>query len=269
MGQQAYNYLNVVLILGTLLVLFLVASIIFFALLYQQKMKRKVQELHEVELINKTKLVRAELDAKEKEQRRIAIELHDDIGSSLTALKLSFANLPLTKEQKETVNDGIQQTINKVRSLSNQLLPTVLEELGLVAATRYLVKSLEKQIPDVKFSVVAVNDNPHPNQSKEVVLSIYRITQELLNNILKHAHATEISVTLEQNFQGVILSVTDNGNGFIPQHKDKFKKQSLGLKNIESRIYQINGEITYTLLNPGTKVKLIWNALNNDSDCHC
>lgn len=260
MDQQAPSNLGLFLIIATLAMFIMALSIIVFAVLYQQKMRRKKQEMIQLELNYKNEMVQATLDAKELEQRRIAIELHDDIGSSLTALKLSFASLPIDEEERRLLNEGIQNTINKVRSLSNRLLPTILEELGLIPAVKSLINTLSHQIPSVQFSVIAVNDPKHESQTREVNLGVYRILQELINNILKYADATVIEVILEQNEEGIRMSVIDNGKGFIPTKEDKLKSQSLGLKNIESRSQQIGAEITYQLMEPGTKVLLIWEA---------
>lgn len=260
MGQQASSNLGLMLIIATLAMFIMALSIIVFAVLYQQKMRRKKQEMIQMELNYKNEMVQATLDAKELEQRRIAIELHDDIGSSLTALKLSFASLPIDDEERKLLNEGVQDTINKVRSLSNRLLPTILEELGLVPAVKSLVNTLSNQISNVHFSVIAVNDPKHDSQTREVSLAVYRILQELVNNILKYAAATVIEITLEQNEEGIRLSVVDNGKGFVPTKEDKLKSQSLGLKNIESRSQQIGAHITYQLMDPGTKVMLTWKA---------
>ena len=260
MDQQAPSNLGLFLIIATLAMFIMALSIIVFAVLYQQKMRRKKQEMIQLELNYKNEMVQATLDAKELEQRRIAIELHDDIGSSLTALKLSFASLPIDEEERRLLNEGIQNTINKVRSLSNRLLPTILEELGLIPAVKSLINTLSHQIPSVQFSVIAVNDPKHESQTREVNLGVYRILQELINNILKYADATVIEVILEQNEEGIRMSVIDNGKGFIPTKEDKLKSQSLGLKNIESRSQQIGAEMTYQLMEPGTKVLLIWEA---------
>lgn len=258
MDQQASSNLGLMIIIATLAMFIMALSIIVFAVLYQQKMRRKRQEMIQMELNYKNEMVQATLDAKELEQRRIAIELHDDIGSSLTALKLSFASLPIDEEERRLLNEGVQNTINKVRSLSNRLLPTILEELGLIPAVKSLVNTLSNQIPNVQFSIIAVNDPTHDSQTREVSLAVYRILQELLNNILKYAEATIIEIVLEQNEEGIQLSVVDNGKGFVPTKEDKRKSQSLRLKYIESRSQQIGAEITYHLLEPGTKVILLW-----------
>lgn len=258
MDQQAPSNLGLFLIIATLAMFIMSLSIIMFAVLYQQKMRRKKQEMVQLELNYKNSLVQAILDAKEIEQRRIAIELHDDIGSSMTALKLSFASLPIEDDERRLLNEGIQITINKVRSLSNRLLPTILEELGLIPAVKSLLNTLSQQIPTVQFSVIAVNDPKHESQTREVSLAVYRILQELINNILKYAQATTIDLTLEQNEYGIQLVLIDNGSGFVPTKEDKLKSQSLGLKNIESRSQQIDAKIEYQLVNPGTKVILVW-----------
>lgn len=258
MDQHAPSNLGLMLIIGTLAMFIMALSIIVFAVLYQQKMRRKKQEMVQLELNYKNEMVQATLDAKELEQRRIAIELHDDIGSSLTALKLSFASLPIADEERLVLNEGIQNTINKVRSLSNQLLPSILEELGLIPAVKSLINALSQQIRTVQFYVIAVNDPKHESQTREVSLAVYRILQELINNILKYAEATEIRLTLEQNEEGIQLILIDNGIGFVPTKEDKLKSQSLGLKNIESRSQQIDAKIDYQLLEKGTKVILLW-----------
>ncbi|MNU75005.1 Signal transduction histidine-protein kinase/phosphatase DegS [compost metagenome] len=260
MDQQAPSNLGLFLIIGTLAMFIMSLSIIVFAVLYQQKMRRKRQEMIRLELNYKNELIHAVLDAKELEQRRIAIELHDDIGSSLTALKLSFASLPIDDQDRKLLNEGVQITIGKVRSLSNRLLPSILEELGLIPAVKSLINTLSLQIPSVQFSVVAVNDPKHESQTREISLGVYRILQELINNILKYADATEIQIVVEQNTEGVQIVLTDNGKGFIPTKEDKLKSQSLGLKNIESRSQQIQAKIEYELLNPGTKVTITWQA---------
>ncbi len=260
MAQQAPSNLGLLLIIATLAMFIMSLSIIMFAVLYQQKMRRKKQEMIQLELNYKNDMVQATLDAKEIEQRRIAIELHDDIGSSLTALKLSFASLPIDEEERRLLNEGVQISIGKVRSLSNRLLPSILEELGLVPAVKSLVNTLTLQISHIHFSVIAVNDPKHESQTREVSLAVYRILQELINNILKYADATVIEITLEQNEEGIQMSITDNGKGFIPTQEDKRKSQSLGLKNIESRSHQIEAKIDYQLMDPGTKVTLTWQA---------
>ena len=114
MDQQVPSNLGLLLIIGTLAMFIMSLSIIMFAVLYQQKMRRKKQEMIQLELNYKNEMVQATLDAKEIEQRRIAIELHDDIGSSLTALKLSFASLPINEEERKLLNEGVQITISKV-----------------------------------------------------------------------------------------------------------------------------------------------------------
>lgn len=261
MDQQAPSNLGLFLIIGTLAMFIMSLSIIMFAVLYQQKMRRKRQEMIQLELNYKNELIHAVLDAKELEQRRIAIELHDDIGSSLTALKLSFASLPIDEEERKLLNEGVQITIGKVRSLSNRLLPSILEELGLIPAIKSLVNTLSLQISTVQFSVVAVNDPKNESQTREISLGLYRILQELINNVLKYAESTEIQIVVEQNDEGVQIVLTDNGKGFVPTKQDKLKSQSLGLKNIESRSQQIQAKINYELLNPGTKVTITWQAI--------
>lgn len=259
MGNQSVSKIEFFIIVGTLILVILTLGILVFAAMYQIKMRRKKMEMARLTQEYRQGLIEAELEAKELEQRRLAIELHDDIGSSLTALKFSFVELPLNPEDKGMLNDRTQDIITKVRNISNKLLPTILEELGLLPAVKSLYDSLNNQVVGIKFKAILVNDPKHGQQSKEVELTIYRIIQELTNNIIKYAEATEVQLILDQNEEGLILSLTDNGKGFVPS-KENMAGNSLGLKSIQNRIQTINATINYTLNNPGTTVIIKWKA---------
>lgn len=261
MGNENISKIEFLLVIGTLVLVILALGILIFAAVYQLKMRKKKQLIDSMKQEYKQGLIEAELEAKEIEQRRLAIELHDDIGSSLTALKFSFVDLPLNEEQKRMLNEHAQDTINKVRAISNRLLPTILEELGLLPACKNLYQTLQNQLKNIQFEVITVNDPKHPKQTKEIELTIYRIIQELTNNIVKYADATSIQLIVEQREEGIVLTIRDNGNGFIPT-KENYKSTSLGLKSIENRLRSIEGQITYKLLHPGTEVQIEWEATN-------
>lgn len=246
-------------VVATLALVILAMGILVFAVIYQYRMRHKRTEIDRLKQAYLQGLIEAELQAKEIEQRRLAIELHDDIGSSLTALKFSFVDLPLSPEQKNMLNKHTQDTINKVRAISNRLLPTILEELGLLPAVKSLYHNLQNQIPTKQFQVITVNDPKSTQQTREVELTVYRIIQELTNNIIKYADADTLKVIVEQDEAGLVVTLHDNGKGFIPKKTD-IKETSLGLKSIENRINTIKATITYQLTNPGTTVQIIWKA---------
>lgn len=261
MGNQSVSKIEFLLVVGTLILVILALGILVFAAMYQIKMRKKKMEMNRLTQEYRQGLIEAELEAKELEQRRLAIELHDDIGSSLTALKFSFVDLPLDENEKAMLNARTQEVINKVRGISNKLLPTILEELGLLPAVRSLYDSLNNQVSGIDFKALVVNDPKSAAQNKDVELTIYRIIQELTNNIIKYAGASEVNLVLEQNEDGITLSIIDNGNGFIPS-KENMQGSSLGLRSVQNRIQTINATIDYKINNPGTTVFIEWKAEN-------
>ena len=203
-------------------------------------------------------LVAATIQTRENEQRRIALELHDDVGSTLTAIKFSIPSLDIPESEREKLNDTLGMAIQKVRRISNDLLPSILEELGLKVAVRSLIKTLNEG-GSLKYGLETSEEKIR--YPKEVELAFYRVLQELLNNILKYAEAKHVQVELIITPIGIRLSVNDDGKGFIPEdHKDK-ERPSLGLRNMESRMQQIKGTIHYEKIQPtGTRVTLDWKS---------
>jgi signal transduction histidine kinase len=141
-------------------------------------------------------------------------------------------------------------------------LPSILEELGLVTAVKSLIKTLSDNKALTYIFEAYGEQVRHP---KDVELACYRVLQELLNNILKYAHATNVRVEITTNQTGIQITVVDDGNGFIPEDHIDRERPSLGLKNIESRIQQIQGDITYEKRLPkGTKVLIDWKRHERD-----
>ena len=168
--------------------------------------------------------------------------------------------MPIEENSKAILSESLNLAISKVRRLSNELLPSILEELGLLPAVNNLVKGLKEQIPMIDFSISMVKDEQSNRQNRDVNLALYRVTQELLNNIIKYAESTEIEIVIIQNNTGVQIEITDNGIGFAPSTSDLKKINSLGLKNMASRLQQINGTLEYNKLTKGTKTTVIWTA---------
>lgn len=258
-GKNATN-LELVFAIVTFGIILLVVGIITFVFVYQRKMQRKKRQIQEMEVDYQKDMVNAVIEAREMEQRRIALELHDDVGSTLTAIKFSVASLPTDLESKESLNANLNSAIQKVRRISNELLPSILEELGLVTAANSLVKQINEQIPTTQFTIQAVQDPAATDQTKDVNLAFYRVLQELLNNIIKYAEATIVTVWLNQNEDGLEMIVTDNGVGFTPEDHKNRERPSLGLKNMESRMQKIGGKMQYSKLDVGTKVSVTWNS---------
>jgi two-component system sensor histidine kinase UhpB len=183
--------------------------------------------------------------AKEQERARIAREIHDDLGGNLTAIKMALAMLsarlpddPALLEKAAYVDDLVDRTIDAVHRISLDLRPTTLD-LGIVAALEWQAREFEKQfgIPCLLRSAdkeVALD----PDQAA----ALFRIFQEALTNIAKHAGATRVTVSLRRQRQHLTLSICDNGRGITPA--DRVKPQSFGLRGMHERARALDGTLT-------------------------
>lgn len=230
------------LIIGTIGMLALALGLIVFFLLYRKKIYEKQMRLIALEKEHQVKLTNAFIEAKEKEQKRVAQDLHDEVSSALTAVNLSLHKYKLSSEDKQELGNNIKTILTKVREISNDLHPSVLEELGLIKAIQNLSRKFDEQ-SKIKFQFENKTGGDF-NLTKEVELAIYRVTQELLTNILKYAGASQVMVKCIQNVDQFLLTIEDDGKGFTGI-ADNARPTSLGLKNIESRIQQIGAKLEY------------------------
>ncbi|OFX36674.1 MAG: hypothetical protein A2X08_09890 [Bacteroidetes bacterium GWA2_32_17] len=203
-----------------------------------QKEILKTQFLKQQEL--RTKVI---IDAQEKERKRIAQDLHDGIGLTLASIKINFANITdstafITEEKKyifHQIVNSLDNACKEVRNLSHCMMPKALQEAGLLDAMDDLLErttaNLNIKYTFEKDNIIRLNEN--------IEIGLYRIFQELLNNILKHAIASEIAVYLHKTKEQIILMVEDNGVG-VTQNQNNEKK-GIGLSNIEARVHALNG----------------------------
>lgn len=248
-----WKQIDYIIVLGTAAMLLLSTGIIVFMISYQRRLYQKKQEMAELELNAQKELMDAVILTKEKEQKRIAQELHDGIGSALTALKVGLIQTELSPEEKQWIGDSIKAIGNDVRRISNELMPSILEDMGLKIAMGKLTENIEIA-SNIKITVINTNEEGFSLEPQEE-LAIYRVIQEILNNIVKYANATSVVIRETHTTGKYLLEISDDGDGFSPTQSDLSKVGSLGLKNIKSRVQQIKGTIDYQKLEPkGTKV---------------
>lgn len=201
----------------------------------RKKMVRLQESLKAQELI----AIDAMVEGRENEQKRLAIELHDTIGSILSAVKYAFKSMEgqLSGSQHQRINSMLDEALAEVRRISHDMSSSTLAEKGITEALTRLCDTIQNlgQI-EVKLDVYGLNEQI--NTTLEI--QVYRITQELLTNILRHAHAKHVSIQLIKNKSEINLMIIDDGKGFDP--KDANLKRGIGLQNIDKRVHSLSGK---------------------------
>lgn len=221
-----------------------VVLLITYIIWWRMKLKRNLAE-EQAELARQ-KLVEAEknrqidamnlvIEGQELERQRIARELHDSVGSMLSTLKINVEMLSMS--DNETVETMIDDVCSEVRKVSHNMMPEALLKFGLVDAIRDIVSSVNTS---GKLAVSFIHLGVNKRLDTITELHLYRILQELLNNAIKHAKATEVLVQLNIQDDGINLTVEDNGVGFDAGNQSK----GIGMKTIQSRIEILKGDIS-------------------------
>ena len=194
----------------------------------------------------RSQLLEKVISAQEEERRRIARELHDETGQSLTSLMVRLQTLnqqcvlPELRPQIEEVRQLVAHTLEEVHNLSVELRPSVLDDLGLIAALqRYIQDYQHRHQIDVDFVVLGLGEERLP---ATIETALYRIVQEGLTNVARHAQAETVSVLLEQHVGRVRTIIEDDGIGFDPNLA--LNGERLGLYGIRERAELLNGTLT-------------------------
>ena len=208
--------------------------------------KKAIEKQREVELLLKDQeltSIRSVLEVQEKERKRIAQDLHDRLGSLLSMIKLHFQKTNENIEQLKSdnlkdyrkANKLLDEACDEVRKIAFNLNSGLLKNFGLTVAMEDLASTLRKS---GEFDVELIVHNFEERLSSDYEITIYRIIQELVANILRHADATEISFQILKKDEMLQLTIEDNGRGYKVNHD---KKGGMGLKNIKSRLIPLNG----------------------------
>ncbi len=189
------------------------------------------------------KVLDSMLEAEDSERKRIAEDLHDEMGPHLSTIKLYVNEIKKVDnlEQKEKIfnnlNKILDQSVMKIKSISNNLMPNVLIDYGVVKAIESFVSNVIIN-PNINIHIETID--LHGRYHDKFEINMYRIVIELINNTLKHAKANEINIIFEENNNRFYLTYKDNGKGF-EFDKKLYSKKGLGLQNILNRMYSMNG----------------------------
>ncbi len=219
-------------------------GIVAYLIVKQRKLKAESRLQQEISA-QQEKATRDVLDAEERERRRIAGDLHDGVGQLLSAALLTLKTLDKDVRSGVDVDldttaramDLVRESYDEMRSISHQMLPNALLKSGFVAAVREFIGKLDNRILKVALHISGLDE--HMDEKTETAL--YRVIQEAVNNVIKHARASKLSIQLIRDNEGTDLTIEDNGVGFDPAIA--LEKGGIGLKNIFSRIALLNGTV--------------------------
>jgi signal transduction histidine kinase len=229
-----------------------------FGYMFQSRNKaRQQKEIERLEVQLKEEQLAAVISSQENERKRFAEDLHDGFGQLISALKLNMGRMdagnpiPLLKEERERIYQSslsiLEEMYGEVRAIAFNLMPTILVKKGLVAAVEQLADRFN-QSGQIHFSVQAFELEEKLDDVKEI--SLYRIVQEIMNNIAKYSGANEVEIQFVKHEDQLILMIEDNGQGFDP----KMLEASIGngWKNIRSRLNLIKASLDLDTM-PGRK----------------
>ncbi len=259
------EFIVIFIIISVLLILALVVFISMIIYRYQQKQNAYYKELKSLKTSHENALLQAHLEIQEQTFQNISREIHDNIGQKLTLAKLHLNTFDFENKNKACLQiqdtvDIIGHVITDLSNLSHSMSSEIILNNGIIKALEYEEDQLKKSgLYNTCFSITG---NPvYLNNNTELVL--FRIVQEVLNNIVKHASATAIQMHLHYNAANLSVEIKDNGRGFNFTEKTA----GTGLQNIKKRTALLNGIFNiYSNEHSGTEVKIKIPLYDNTTD---
>ncbi|HTM99077.1 MAG TPA: sensor histidine kinase, partial [Pedobacter sp.] len=229
--------------LGALLVSVGVGYLVFKSLKLSQKANLQKEIIKQQDLATKSVL-----HAEENERKRISADLHDGLGQLFSAVKMNLSSLTneiefksdMTKETYQKTLSLVDESCREVRAISHQMAPNVLLKSGLATAIKDFINKIDSR--KLKINLETVGLAQRLDQNVETVL--YRIIQESVNNVIKHAKASMLDIQLTRDDEGINATIEDNGSGFDTALLERF--EGIGLKNIRSRVEYLKGQVDFS-----------------------
>lgn len=218
--------------IALIMVLFFAGAIVLLIRTYIKRVRKEEEEKAELALQAQKELLLNSVLVQEKERKRIAADLHDNLVSRLQVIRLSNN----TGETTETINQYLQESMKVARRISHDLSPPMLENSALSVLIGDYLEPI-KTLYQIHFFANEEKDLIINNAMK---LQVLRIFQEVLNNCIKHAKATKIEAQIRANQSSLALLIRDNGLGFSMK-----SPQGMGMKNIETRCQLLNGSYRF------------------------
>lgn len=238
--------------IGLLFLLIVILLLIYFyKISIQKKLRKSQKKLHEEELKLMQEDQRREI-IKEKfnERKKLSMELHDGIANEIGSLKLNISNdSELNNENIEAILSKIDKLYNDVRNFSHELDPENITEVEFSQLVNNICSLIERKGIKTNKKILITKDIDNLDES--VLINLYRILQEIINNIIKHAKATEVQLEIYEDDNELIFFVEDNGVGLT---NPSIEKTGIGLKNIKKRVEFLQGTYEFSNLKKGTSI---------------
>lgn len=233
----------VTILLGTTLTLFFAIVIVFLFALFNNKNKLNILDKERTKKAFERALLQAQLEIKEQTLQHIAYELHDNLGQIASLIKinlntLQFNDLPKAEQKIQDTKELVRQLITDLKLLSLSLTGDVIAKVGII-------KGLENEVEKINrtglFTALLEQDGIIPSLDANTTIILYRMSQEIINNIVKHSGARHIKILLRSTKNIFTLAYSDDGEGF--NINEKLKSGGAGLLNLQSRAKLINAQL--------------------------
>lgn len=247
-------------IVGTSIIIFLSITLFIFFISYQRRKFKYIKERQQLQTDFQQELLKAQLEIQEQTFENISGEIHDNVQQMLTLAKLNLNttdlnDLPQASFKIKHSKDLVAKAINDLRDLSKSLSPEMIKKVGLSEAVQRELLMVAKA-GQYEVNLTQHGDNFRFDPQKELI--VFRIFQEILNNIIKHSQAKTVNVKLEYQRYYFSLSVSDDGNGFDASKLDSEEcPDGLGVRNMHNRALMIGAKFQLTsTLHHGTTALL-------------
>jgi len=218
------------------------------------------------------RLSEALIKAQEQERRRIAVELHDSVGQSLTAVKYSLERaLEMLRRAGSTESEsviqlalnGLQQAAESSRAIAMNLRPAILDDMGAASAVAWFCRQFAEFYPGLRVETTfKAADSDVPDR---LGTPVFRSAQELLNNVAKHAQASVVAVRLEREGKKLSIEVRDDGIGIPERPRDPTVQGGHGIRNLRERAEMTGGRLNIKRASPsGTVARITWTLMNDE-----
>jgi two-component system, NarL family, sensor kinase len=239
-----------ILIFGTISMLLLTIALIVFIIFHQRRVIRYQLKMQEMEAEQQKLLLRSSIKSQEEERQRIAADLHDDAGPLLATARLylseNMVNLDKSTQLQSifSAKQIIDETIQLIRNISHSLMPPTLKNFGLESAVNDFFQKINGS------GTLNVSSRFHDYKQRlkaEKELTVFRVIQEIINNVLKHSNSSFIHLTQHNGEENMLVRIHHDGKGLSHPDFERLSKSpvGLGLKNIQSRLKVIQGDILF------------------------